>query len=127
MPPRASVTVVGRTRVKKEVQLDANGSTNVKLEEQQSIEVTTAQLPSKQKKPRQKKVKVEELNEDGQPKPKKRRKTKEESEAELMPLAARTPGPVMFVGAHVSITARQASMAKGIHNAVLNATHIGCV
>lgn len=38
---------------------------------------------------------------------KKRRKTKEEKEAEAMPLAARTQGLRMFVGAHVSA-------AKGI-------------
>lgn len=51
--------------------------------------------------------------------PKKRkRKTKEEKEAESMPLAARTTGIRMLVGAHVSI-------AKGVQNAVTNATHIG--
>ena len=50
--------------------------------------------------------------------PKKKRKTKEEKEAEAMPLAARSPGMRMLVGAHVS-------MAKGVENAVTNAHHIG--
>ncbi len=35
-------------------------------------------------------------------KPKQKRKTKEEKEAEAMPIAARTPGLNMFIGAHVS-------------------------
>jgi AP endonuclease 1 len=47
-----------------------------------------------------------------------RRKTKEKKEAEAMPLAARTTGLRMFVGAHVS-------MAKGVENAVTNAVQIG--
>jgi AP endonuclease-1 len=56
---------------------------------------------------------------DAQPKKKAlKRKTKEEKEAEAMPLAARTTGLRMFVGAHVSI-------AKGVQNAVANSVHIG--
>lgn len=47
-----------------------------------------------------------------------KRKTKEEKEAESMPLATRTTGLNMFVGAHVSI-------AKGVENAITNAVHIG--
>ena len=51
--------------------------------------------------------------------PKKRkRKTKEEKEADAMPLAARTTGLRMFVGAHTSI-------AKGLENSVKNCVHIG--
>ena len=53
-------------------------------------------------------------------KKKRKRKTREEKEAEAMPLAARTQGLKMFVGAHVSI-------AKGIQNAVTNCVHIGSV
>jgi AP endonuclease 1 len=48
----------------------------------------------------------------------KKRKSKEEKEAEAMPLAPRTQGLKMMVGAHVS-------MAKGIQNSVTNALHIG--
>lgn len=56
--------------------------------------------------------------ENGKPKPKRKKKTKEEKEAEAMPLAARTKGLNMFVGAHVS-------MAKGVENAITNAVHVG--
>ena len=47
-----------------------------------------------------------------------KRKTKEEKEAEAMPLAARTAGLRMFIGAHVSI-------ATGVEKAVTNCVHIG--
>lgn len=47
-----------------------------------------------------------------------KRKTKEEKEAEAMPLAARTVGHKLFIGAHVSA-------AGGPPNAVQNAIHIG--
>ncbi|KAH0082475.1 AP endonuclease, partial [Aureobasidium melanogenum] len=47
-----------------------------------------------------------------------KRKTKEEKEAEAMPLAARTIGHKLFIGAHVSA-------AGGVPNAVQNAIHIG--
>ena len=49
---------------------------------------------------------------------KRKRKTAAEKEAEAMPLATRTPGLRMFVGAHTSI-------AKGVENAITNAVHIG--
>ncbi|KUL84340.1 hypothetical protein ZTR_06313 [Talaromyces verruculosus] len=48
----------------------------------------------------------------------KKRKTKAEKEAEMLPLAARTKGLQMFVGAHVSA-------AKGVQNSILNSVHIG--
>lgn len=47
-----------------------------------------------------------------------KRKTKEEKETEAMPLAARTRGLRMFIGAHVSI-------AAGVEKAVTNCLHIG--
>ncbi|KAJ5585492.1 DNA-(apurinic or apyrimidinic site) lyase 1 [Penicillium hispanicum] len=54
-----------------------------------------------------------------QPKPAKRgKKTKEEKGSEVMPLAPRTQGLRMFVGAHVSA-------AKGVFNSVHNSAHIG--
>ncbi|KAJ6113890.1 Endodeoxyribonuclease IV [Penicillium sp. IBT 18751x] len=49
---------------------------------------------------------------------KRTRKTKEEKEAEAMPLAPRTKGLKMFVGAHVSA-------AKGVFNSINNSEHIG--
>lgn len=51
-------------------------------------------------------------------KTRRKRKTKEEKEAEAMPLAARTVGLNMFIGAHVSI-------ATGVEKAVTNCVHIG--
>ncbi|KAH0565484.1 hypothetical protein GP486_001125 [Trichoglossum hirsutum] len=51
-------------------------------------------------------------------KPKRKRKTKEEKEAEAMPLAVRTRGLKVLIGAHVSA-------AKGVQNAVTNGVHIG--
>lgn len=56
-------------------------------------------------KPKQKKTKRDEDIEDGgkhPEKPTRKRKTKEEKLSEIMPLAARTNGLKMFVGAHVS-------------------------
>ena len=47
-----------------------------------------------------------------------KRKTDEEKAKEAMPLAARSTGLRMFVGAHVS-------MAKGVQNSVTNCSHIG--
>lgn len=59
-----------------------------------------------------------EIDGDTPKKVKRKRKTKEEKEAEAMPLASRTIGLRMFVGAHVSI-------AKGVQNSVTNCHHIG--
>jgi AP endonuclease-1 len=63
---------------------------------------------------------VEDTEETEAAKPKvvRKRKTKEEKEAEAMPLAARTVGHKLFIGAHVSA-------AGGVPNAVQNAVHIG--
>lgn len=84
--------------------------------------------------------KIEESNTDQ--KPKRRRKTKEEKEAEAMPLAERTAGLRMFIGAHVS-AAKGLSLKEteqvhclgayilracnfvGVHNTIINAVHIG--
>ncbi|MCJ1393972.1 hypothetical protein MMC18_006849 [Xylographa bjoerkii] len=61
----------------------------------------------------------EELEgEQAPPKKKRPRKTKEEKELEAMPLAARSQGLRMYIGAHVSC-------AKGVQNTVTNAVHIG--
>ncbi|KAJ5286682.1 Endodeoxyribonuclease IV [Penicillium angulare] len=52
------------------------------------------------------------------PTAKRGKKSKEEKEAEVMPLAPRTKGLKMLVGAHVSA-------AKGVFNAIHNSEHIG--
>ena len=83
-------------------------TTKIKVEsaEDQEEEVAT---PKKSKKRTKKEVvevkqEAEEAGEEGEDpsKKKRRRKTKEEKEAEAMPLAARTMGLRMFLGAHVS-------------------------
>lgn len=91
-----------------------------------------------------KKVKQEETEEEeeGPKKIKRKRKTKEEKEAEAMPLASRTNGLQMFVGAHVSCAKGQSEALtpvswlpysieltsikiSGVHNTVTNCVHIG--
>lgn len=93
--------------VKQQKPARATRKRRVKYEEesgsQDSQQVTTARG-----KKREVKVKKEEAvrdePEDGttQKKVKRKRKTKEEKEAEAMPLAARTVGHKLFIGAHVS-------------------------
>ncbi|KAJ5815387.1 Endodeoxyribonuclease IV [Penicillium riverlandense] len=64
-------------------------------------------------------VKKEETETIVEKKPSKRKKkTQEEKESDAMPLAPRTQGLRMFVGAHVSA-------AKGVFNSITNSVHIG--
>ena len=67
-------------------------------------------------------VEVEKDKKEGSAEPptkvKRPRKTKEQKEAEMLPLALRTEGLRMFIGAHVS-------GAGGVQNSIGNATHIG--
>lgn len=74
---------------------------------------------------------------------KRKRKTKEEKEAEAMPIAARTTGLRMFVGAHVSgakgwsqrstmelrayvaILELRQRMIPGVYNSITNCLHVG--
>ena len=71
-----------------------------------AIEETVKDEPSPNKAKRKTKVKEEDEEvqegEGGQQKIKRKRKTKEEKELEAMPLAVRTDGLRMFIGAHVS-------------------------
>ena len=60
----------------------------------------------------------EQVDAEAPKKTRRKRKTKEEKEAEAMPVAARTNGLRMFIGAHVSI-------ATGVEKAVTNCVHIG--
>lgn len=72
---------------------------------QEKTETEDLGTPKKGRKRTKAKVEVEEEKEGGEETPKKvrrKRKTKEEKEAEAMPLAARTAGLKMYVGAHVS-------------------------
>lgn len=95
----------GKTRV------NGNNAQDISVEiEEELVEVeTVAEGNTSTKKQKNKKLsKVKgasqtsrEGEEQGE-KPKRRRKTKEEKEAEAMPLAARTVGLRMYIGAHVS-------------------------
>ena len=73
-------------------------------------------------------------------KTKRKRKTKEEKEAEAMPIAMRTLGFSMFIGAHVScakgpldhlagvyvaLKKLKSASHTGVHNSVTNCLHIG--
>ncbi|EON63780.1 hypothetical protein W97_03008 [Coniosporium apollinis CBS 100218] len=101
---------------------------DVKIEVEAGTEAAANGTPAKPKKRAKKtkttieeEVKTEEQDgEDGTvvTKVKRKRKTKEEKEAEAMPLAARTIGTKLLVGAHVS-------SAGGVHNAITNCVHIG--
>ena len=76
-----------------------------KIEEEEKGEIfkEVEDIPAKPK--QRKKVKSEEDIEEGEERPEKptrKRKTKQDKESEIMPLAARTNGLKMFVGAHVS-------------------------
>ncbi|ETI19323.1 hypothetical protein G647_09155 [Cladophialophora carrionii CBS 160.54] len=131
-----------RKRVKTDVELEEEVSTTVtakpngtlEVDEEAEITIQATEAPSKTS-TRKRKTKAkppaeadldaehEQGGDDAEvqtatPKPKRKRKTKEEKEAEAMPLAARTVGLKMYVGAHTSI-------AKGVENAITNCVHIG--
>ncbi|OCT46376.1 DNA-(apurinic or apyrimidinic site) lyase 1 [Cladophialophora carrionii] len=131
-----------RKRVKTDVEVEEEVSTTVtakpngtlEVDEEAEITVRATETPSKTS-TRKRKTKAKspaEADLDAEheqggdetevqtatPKPKRKRKTKEEKEAEAMPLAARTVGLKMYVGAHTSI-------AKGVENAITNCVHIG--
>ncbi|KAI5194875.1 AP endonuclease [Aureobasidium subglaciale] len=93
----------------------------VKVEEDVEASPKETKKPTKSTKPIEEPQEEETKAVQGQatkPKVVRKRKTKEEKEAEAMPLAARTLGHKLFIGAHVSA-------AGGVPNAVQNAIHIG--
>ncbi|KAK5704402.1 DNA-(apurinic or apyrimidinic site) lyase [Elasticomyces elasticus] len=94
----------------------------IEVEEEAQEEQTKEVTP---KRPRARKVKGEEaeVDENGEAvekKPKAKRKSKADKERELveMPLAARTIGHKLLIGAHVSA-------AGGVQQSILNSVHIG--
>ncbi|KAJ9605328.1 DNA-(apurinic or apyrimidinic site) lyase [Cladophialophora chaetospira] len=97
----------------------------LEVEEEDKVTIEAIETPKKRsRKPKAKPTATEDADvnevedEASSAKPKRKRKTKEEKEAEAMPLAARTLGLNMYVGAHTSI-------AKGVENAITNCLHIG--
>jgi len=114
-------------KANKSAQKSPRGATKkTKVEVKEEVDVKTASAKPKStskniRKSTKEVVKVKE-EDDGTAKVKvkiqRKRKTKEEKEAEAMPLATRTLGAKVLVGAHVS-------SAGGVHNAVMNSIHIG--
>lgn len=118
-----------KTKRKKDPEVEVDGT------------VDTEASPTKVRR----KTKVKEAEEDGQEgedgqkKITRKRKTKEERELEAMPIAARTDGLRMFIGAHVSgAKGRSFSMYiatielrlftnLGVQNSVTNCVHIGYI
>lgn len=103
-------TVATKVKNAKEISANTQYSENpvkptTNIENKADVEV---QAKSHRSKPSTQKRKLEEITirkEEGKDSPgksKRKRKTKEEKEAETMPLAARSTGLRMFVGAHVS-------------------------
>ncbi len=70
-----------------------NGTTTIKATKKRSKAKVEAEVVEEE---------AVEADSDAPKKPKRKRKTKEEKEAEAMPLAARTAGLRMYIGAHVS-------------------------
>ena len=94
----------------KEVEIEVGEPSPKKTKHRKAIETaineTAGDEASPKKAKRKTKVKEEDEEvqdgEEGQKKVKRKRKTKEEKELEAMPLAVRTDGLRMFIGAHVS-------------------------
>lgn len=86
------------------------------IEDEEKVEISKddegSPAKSKQRKKTKREVNIGE-GEERSEKPTRKRKTKEEKESELMPLAARTNGLKMFVGAHVS-------SAKGLSSKIFD-------
>ncbi|KAF6228300.1 hypothetical protein HO133_008030 [Letharia lupina] len=117
-----------RKRIVKGEEVETEGSepSPKKTKRKKATDVEIDETVENEASPRKarRKTKVKEEDEEvqeggeGQKKTKRKRKTKEEKEIEAMPLATRTDGLRMFIGAHVS-------GAKGVHNSVTNCVHIG--
>ena len=67
-----------------------------------TAEAPVTKTPRKRKVKQEDKDQAEANGDEEKPKIKKQRKTKEEKEAEAMPIAARTVGSRLYIGAHVS-------------------------
>ena len=135
-----------RTTETQEAKVEGSGTSPKKrkvaeLEEEAVDGNSTPRKAQLKKKVKQEEIEEEE-GEEGRKKIKRKRKTKEEKEAEAMPLASRTNGLQMFIGAHVSCAKGQSETlapisflldrtkltslrVTGVHNTVTNCVHIG--
>lgn len=99
-----------------------NGPTSkkrkLKAEVTTRIEEDATEGAPKPKRKAVKKTIKEDSGDEDEKKVSRKRKTKEEKEAEEMPLAARTVGHKLYIGAHVS-------SAGGVQNTIANSIHIG--
>jgi AP endonuclease-1 len=109
--PSSKKTKVASTSIKKE---------DAEVNDPKPSADESPKKATKQKSKVKKVVTKEEVEESGTIKKKvvRKKKTKEEKEAEAMPLAARTIGSKILVGAHIS-------SAGGVQNATPNSVHIG--
>ncbi|KAJ5142253.1 uncharacterized protein N7443_006972 [Penicillium atrosanguineum] len=110
-PKSARAKKTQPTSFKKEAVEDRESVSTIKEDEDKSALKTEEDVPVKAE------TKAAATQKKAAP-AKRARKTKEEKEAEAMPLAPRTQGLKMFVGAHVSA-------AKGVFNSIHNSEHIG--
>ncbi len=118
-PKKSSETLLTKTEAVEEILKEEQSSQGLKRnritkQEKPTGEVEAQEVETHTPKTSPRKRKIEKLSigtegeeeieegEESPEKPKRKRKTKEEKEAEEMPLAARSNGLKMFVGAHVS-------------------------
>ncbi|KAK3724503.1 DNA-(apurinic or apyrimidinic site) lyase [Vermiconidia calcicola] len=127
--PKVKSTRAKKQKVQVKEEETAETVAKVKGGRKRKVEVKTEEAVETGVKPKKgKKHKAEVESEDTgevrgedntvEKKPRRKRKTKEEKEAEAMPIAARTIGHKLLIGAHVS-------SAGGVHNSVVNCVHIG--
>ena len=93
------------------------------VEEQPDENVGTAAKKGKKRKQKAEEEEPAEADGDSQvveKKAKRKRKTKEEKEAEAMPLAARTAGHKLFIGAHVSSAGGQSATRDSVCSCTIN-------
>jgi len=110
----------------------AKRARKVKVEEQQPTEAaaeagqkpTPKKRQSKTKAVKEEEAEVGETGEVIEKKVKRKRKTKEEKEAEAMPLAARTVGHKLFIGAHVSSAGGQCTCSSCITCTMAEVDHL---
>jgi AP endonuclease 1 len=110
-PRRAATKIVTNIKDETDEEVEAK-KTPKKAKDKSSKAIESKKLEKKD-------VKVDvDITDNEESSTKRKRKTKEEKETESMPLAARTQGLRMFVGAHVS-------GAGGVQNSIHNVLHIG--
>ena len=144
---REDVDILSNEESLQKPKLMPKSKITVKSEILEETEVPSdAATPEKRTRKTKAKVKQQTAGDGGEEdaetpkKTKRKRKTKEEKEAEAMPIAVRTLGLSMFIGAHVScakgplhhlagvyvaLKKLKSASHTGVHNSVTNCVHIG--